>query len=225
MGEIIFITGTDTGVGKTVLTALLLQYLRGKKIHALAMKPFCTGDRNDVKILQKFQPGELSDVDMNPYFFPEPIAPFVAAEKAGEKILLTEVMEKISGIEKRCDVLLLEGAGGVMVPVGRDFLMLDIIADLRAKVVVVAPNRLGTINHSLLTLCALQEAGLKELALVLMGRVRKDVSALSNQRTLRKLASGAKVFSMPFLGQIPVGFRSKSSTQKKVKKILAALLK
>ena len=79
--KIIFITGTDTGVGKTLLTALLLHHLRQTGVHALAMKPFCSGGRADVRLLQSLQRGELSDAEMNPFYFAEPIAPFVAAKK------------------------------------------------------------------------------------------------------------------------------------------------
>ena len=113
MGEIVFITGTDTGVGKTVLTALLLQHLRSKNIKALAMKPFCTGDRGDVELLQSLQPGILTDTEANPYFFEPPVAPFVASQQIGQKIELSEVIEKISCVRNKCDVLLVEGATGI----------------------------------------------------------------------------------------------------------------
>src|SRR4051812_24374946 len=158
MGKIIFITGTDTGVGKTVLTALLLQHLRQKKVHALAMKPFCSGDRADVEMLQKLQPGELTDSEMNPYFFAEPVAPFVAANKLGKTIRLRDVVRKISNIQKRCDVLLMEGIGGVMVPLGKGFCVHDLIIALNATAIVVSQNKLGTINHTLLTVSVLQNA-------------------------------------------------------------------
>src|SRR5437870_5476318 len=71
----IFITGTDTGVGKTVVTALLLRYLRQNGCHALAIKPFCTGGRTDAEILRAVQYGELSLQQINPFYFPEPVAP------------------------------------------------------------------------------------------------------------------------------------------------------
>ena len=225
MGEIIFITGTDTGVGKTVLTALLLQHLRAEKIHAVAMKPFCTGNRDDVKILQKLQPGEWSDAEMNPYFFPQPLAPFVAAKLAGKKIVLSEVMEKIGEIKKRCDVLLVEGAGGVMVPLAKGFWTINLIAKLGARVVIVGRNQLGTINHTLLTAHVLQEAGVKRLAIVLMGQPKRDASDLSNRVALRELVPFANVFALPFFGENQGNIISKNQGQKKIKKILAAIVK
>ena len=78
-GKILFITGTDTGAGKTVLTALLLAHLRSQGVNALAMKPVCTGPRSDVRLLQSLQRGELSDDEMNPFWYQTPVAPIVAA--------------------------------------------------------------------------------------------------------------------------------------------------
>ena len=102
--KIIFITGTDTGVGKTLLTALLLHHLRQTGVRALAMKPFCSGGRADVKLLQSLQPGELSDEEMNPFFFKEPIAPLIAAEKNHRIIRLKEVIDRIKHIENNAIV-------------------------------------------------------------------------------------------------------------------------
>src|SRR5882672_6525542 len=83
--KILFITGTDTGVGKTLITALLLERLRSRGAHALAIKPFCSGSRQDVALLQSLQPHELSDEVMNPFYFHEPLAPLIAARRAKRK--------------------------------------------------------------------------------------------------------------------------------------------
>ena len=79
--RIIFITGTDTGVGKTLLTGLLLHHLRQSGCHALAMKPFCSGSRADAEFLHAVQDGELTLDEINPFFFAEPLAPLVAARE------------------------------------------------------------------------------------------------------------------------------------------------
>ena len=76
-GKILFITGTDTGAGKTTLTALLLAHLRSQGLTALAMKPVCTGPRSDVRLLQSLQRGELSDDEMNPFWYQMPVAPAI----------------------------------------------------------------------------------------------------------------------------------------------------
>src|SRR5436190_3837938 len=92
MPRVIFITGSDTGAGKTYLTALLLAYLRQKGIHALAMKPFCSGSRDDVELLQALQDREISDELMNPFYFEEPIAPLAAGREHGRMISLDTVL-------------------------------------------------------------------------------------------------------------------------------------
>src|SRR6266481_2819176 len=105
--KIIFITGTDTGVGKSVLTACLLEYLRQTGVDALAMKPFCSGSRDDVDLLQSIQESRLPDDVINPFYFPEAVAPVVAARKAGLKITLAEVLEKTGDVARQCDCLLI----------------------------------------------------------------------------------------------------------------------
>lgn len=223
MGEIIFITGTDTGVGKTVLTAFLLHHLRQKKIRALAMKPFCTGEQSDVEILQKLQPGELSNEEMNPYFFPEPIAPSVAAKMHNKKIYLDDVLGAISKIKSRCEVLLVEGAGGLMVPLGVDFTVRDLIARLRCRVILVARNQLGTINHTLLSANALQHIQIKELKIAMMEPEKRDFSSQSNHEVLNQTLR-THCFCVHFLGEKPANKTSVEKNYKKIKKTLAAIL-
>src|SRR5258705_9807549 len=91
-GKIIFVTGTDTGVGKTLLTGLLLHHLRTEGCHALAMKPFCSGGRGDVEFLHALQDGELSEREINPFYFHEPVAPLLAARKNARAIHLKDVV-------------------------------------------------------------------------------------------------------------------------------------
>src|SRR6266700_3692182 len=99
--RIIFITGTDTGVGKTVLTGLLLCHLRQNGCHALAMKPFCCGSRADVGLLHRLQDGELAPDEINPFYFPEPLAPFVAGRKQRRSIRLQTVLDGIRRLAGR----------------------------------------------------------------------------------------------------------------------------
>src|SRR5947209_4920543 len=99
--KIIFVTGTDTGVGKTLLTAVLLSHLRQQGVHALAMKPFCSGCEaglTDVDILYRLQDQELATHEINPFFFPEPLAPLVAARCHRVRITLNEVLDRIRSV-------------------------------------------------------------------------------------------------------------------------------
>src|SRR5690242_1368759 len=142
----IFITGTDTGVGKTLLTGLLLSHLRQNNVHALAMKPFCSGDRADVDLLYSLQDGELARDEINPFYFAKPLAPAAAARKDKPSVPLNEVLARIETVGKRCDLLLVEGIGGACVPLARDYLVADVIRQSGCKTIVVGSNRLGTIH-------------------------------------------------------------------------------
>jgi dethiobiotin synthetase len=199
--KILFVTGTDTGVGKTLFTALLLHYLREAGSCALAMKPFCSGGRGDVKLLQSLQPGELADEEMNPFYFKDPVAPLVAGEARRKSISLQNVVAAVQRVQARCDVLLIEGSGGLLVPLGRGFTVLDLIAKLDCQALVVARNRLGTINHTLLTVAALRAIGKTPLSVVLMSGSKLDISSRTNGKTIAGLLDPIHVTGVPFLGK------------------------
>ncbi len=137
---------------------------------------------------------------MNPYYFEQPIAPLVAS--AGRGIRLRDVVGKIQKISRRCDCLLIEGSGGLLVPLGPGFTVADLIRSLNCRVIVVARNRLGTINHALLTLSALRSYGVKRNAVrvVLMAQGKKDLSSRTNRQVLAKLLKSVPVLEVPFLG-------------------------
>jgi dethiobiotin synthetase len=220
--RIIFVTATDTGVGKTLLTALLLLHLRQTGCQALAIKPFCCGPRADAELLQALQDGELTLKEINPFYFREPLAPLVAARK-GRPIGLTEVLTRIQSVGRHCECLLIEGCGGLLVPLGKGYTGKDLIAKLACEVLLVSRNRLGTINHTLLTVSALQETDHKELKIVLMNTI-PDLSSGSNPRILAKLLAPRAVFPLPFLGRRVMKPGALKKNAKKLKKTLARLL-
>jgi dethiobiotin synthetase len=222
--QVLFVTGTDTGVGKTVFTGLLLRHLRGSGLRALAMKPFCSGSRADVQLLQSLQPGELAEEEMNPYYFRQPIAPLVAREAQGRRITPGEVIASVRKIRAKCDVLLIEGSGGLLVPLARGFLVADLIDQIDCKVLLVARNRLGTINHTLLTVRALQAIDKEPLAIVMMSDYRGDFSAGTNSKVLSKLLKKIPIFPIPFLGKQPSAkLKIKAGDSAVVSRILAKL--
>ncbi len=222
--RIVFITGTDTGVGKTLLTGLLLHYLRRSGCHALAMKPFCSGGLADTEFLHAVLEGELTLNEISPYFFAEPIAPLVAARRHHRSIRLHEVLHRIKGLADRCQCLLIEGIGGVLVPLGEDFSVMTLIRALGCPAIVISRNRLGTLNHTLLTVSALQQAGVKRIKTMLMAAREADHSVKSNRRILTELLSPRPVFSIPYLGDEAMRFEAIQGTEKKVKKTLARIL-
>ena len=222
--RIIFVTGTDTGVGKTVLTSLLLYHLRQQGCHALATKPFCSGGTGDVDVLFRLQGGELTPREINPFFFSEPVAPLVAARRERRRVQLGEVIRGVRRLARRCECLLVEGAGGLLVPLGEGFCALDLIAGLRCDVIIAARNRLGVLNHTLLTVSALARAVAKPPTIVLMGTRRADASVATNARVLKELAGEGRVFSMGFLGARALSGVAIQRNERRCRRVLAGVL-
>ena len=222
--RIIFITGADTGVGKTLLTGLLLHHLRQSGRYALAMKPFCSGSRADTEFLHAVQDGELTPNEITPFFFAEPLAPLVAARRHDRAIRLPDVLQQIKRVAIRCQCLLVEGIGGLLVPLAEGFTVRDLIAELQCEVIVVSPNRLGTINHTLLTVEALKTIENKGLKVVLMSHKNQDASAGSNRRVLTELLAPTPVLPVPFLGANSLRTEAVKRSRKKIQKSLARIL-
>ncbi len=219
---IIFITGTDTGVGKTVFTALLLAHLREQGVRALAMKPFCSGGRGDVRLLQSLQRGELSDDEVNPFYYDLPLAPCIAARQGrGPKVQLREAVRKIDAIKKKCDVLLVEGSGGLLVPLGESFTVLELIKTLACPVLVLGRNKIGIINHTLMSIELLHAVGIKLVTSILMGAKKSDISVRFNAGYLRDKIDRCRVFELPFLGPELRRVGAIKRSAKKIKKVLA----
>lgn len=218
---IIFVTGTDTGVGKTVVTALLLLHLRAQGVRALGMKPFCSGSREDVQMLRAIQGDELPAPLLNPFYFEEPVAPWLAAKNLGRTIRLSQAIRRIHEAKQRCDLLLVEGAGGLLSPLGCRFTALDLITELRSDVIVVAPNRIGCVGQVLLTTQVLKHAGILSARVVLIGQKTPDKSAQFNTATFREWAPGNPAASVPYLPNLGTRQRGKiSSDQNKLKYLL-----
>ena len=223
LARLVFVTGTDTGVGKTLVTALLLHHLRQRGCHALAMKPFCSGGTKDVDLLHRLQQGELSRREINPFYFAEPVAPLVAARRRRRRISAGDVLRRIRAVQRRCGCLLIEGAGGLMAPLGEKFLVADLIAALDCNVVIVARNKLGTINHVLLTAEALARCGLSRIKIALLECKRRDLAARTNAKVLAEWLSPMEVVGLPFLGARANTASAVKRNCKKIKKSLAQI--
>ena len=195
-----FITGTDTGVGKTVLTALLVRYLRGRGVCAVALKPICSGGRGDARALHTASDGILTLGEINPWHFRAPIAPLLAARCEKERVSLVGVVAHIRALQKRFNVLLIEGAGGLLSPLGWNFNSRALIIALHATPVVVCPNRLGAVNQILLTLEALPHSAAAKARVVFMSPSKLDSSTATNAGLLSEFFNTKKIFSLPWLG-------------------------
>ncbi|MDQ3117942.1 MAG: dethiobiotin synthase [Verrucomicrobiota bacterium] len=182
----IFVTGTDTGVGKTSFTVWLLQELRARGVRCAGYKPICCGDRDDAVQLHAAGSPGLTIGEVNPVWLRTPAAPLTAARAEKRVIDLPSLREGFSSLEARVDFVVVEGVGGWMVPITPDYFSSHLAAELALPVVVVAQNRLGCLNHVLLTVRALEAAGLRCAGVVLNDFAQEsDVAMLTNAEILR----------------------------------------
>ncbi|MGO8766163.1 MAG: dethiobiotin synthase [Limisphaerales bacterium] len=210
MKPIFFIAGTDTGVGKTLISCLLVKFLRERNVNAAALKPVCSGGRDDARAIVAAMDGALTLDEINPWHFRAPLAPVLAARREKRKIKLPEVLAHVRAMQRRFDVVLVEGAGGLLSPLGERLDSRDLIVGLRARPVIVAPSKLGVVNHVLLTLEALPRKARSEARVVLMSASRPDVSAAANAKLLAEFIAPGWIFVLPrfaknFLGETRKG--------------------
>ena len=196
MGRVIFVTGTDTGVGKTAIAALLLAHAQAEKLNVRALKPFSTGGRGDETLLSALQ---QSSVPINFFHYPEAIAPWSAAQLRKARVSLDEALVSILPHRDQCDLLLIEGAGGLLTPLGDRFNAADLISALSADAIVVAANRLGALNHTLLTVEALRHRSISTTKIALVEHSGADVSRKTNLRDLAELLDPLPVVAIPHL--------------------------
>jgi dethiobiotin synthetase len=215
MGRGIFITGTDTGVGKTFVAASLAAFLRQRGCRVGVMKPVETGcpEENGTLIPQdalrlKEASGSTEPMEkICPYRFAEPLAPSIAAERAGQKIDVDHLLATYGEIASDYDVTLVEGAGGLMAPLLPSYTYAEFARVLKLPLVVVAVNKLGVINHLLLTV---EHASCK--GLLILGYVLNRISGEGSlaAETNREVLSG--LTGVPCLGELP--FSEAAATQK-----------
>lgn len=154
-----FVTGTDTGVGKTYVTSLILKELRSNGSDAVGYKPVACGDRDDAAILSAASGGV--DLDrINPIHLKTPVAPYVACMLENRTFTPQELLTGYEWLRSNHEQVVVEGAGGWEVPVLAGYRISDLAVDLGLPVIVVAGNRLGVLNHLILTVQAIRARGL-----------------------------------------------------------------
>ncbi|MFD2256003.1 dethiobiotin synthase [Luteolibacter algae] len=161
-----FITGTDTGVGKTYVTKLIIESLRAEGTDAIGFKPVSCGDREDATILAAAS-GDLPLDEINPLHFHSPLAPHVAALLENTSINPQEIVRSYQELAAKSGMMLVEGAGGWEVPLTEKYFISDLAKDLNLPVILVAANRLGALNHILLSLGAIKAKGLTCVGIIL----------------------------------------------------------
>jgi dethiobiotin synthetase len=182
------VTGTDTGVGKTFIASGLVRYARSKGIDSVGMKPICTGDNNDVRRLLDASGSCEPEHLINPVWYRTPVAPYTASIIEDRLIDLSAICEAFEKLAGRHANVLVEGAGGIAVPITVQYDFRDLARDLRLSVIIVSANRLGVLNHTRLTVEALRAAGLT-CSLIALNSVQADadLSQTTNLSVLEHL--------------------------------------
>jgi dethiobiotin synthetase len=168
MKQSFFITGTDTGIGKTYVACQLIRHYVAQGYRVVGMKPVAAGCdlvngqwvNEDVALLTQASNVPAPMHLVNPYCFKDPIAPHIAAEKEGIEIQLDVIQRAYAELSGLADIVVVEGAGGLLVPLNAHYTIADLIARLNIPVLFVVGMRLGCINHALLTMEVMQARGL-----------------------------------------------------------------
>ncbi|MDD4588599.1 MAG: dethiobiotin synthase [Heliobacteriaceae bacterium] len=193
-----FITGTGTGVGKTVVTAGLLAGFRQRGITAMAMKPVQSGGIGDTRFLIHTGRLPIAQSEINCYSFQPAVSPHLAAEWAGEEISLPVIKQAFNRLAGQYRPVLVEGAGGICVPLTRaGFTVADLAGELGLPLIVVARAGLGTINHTALTVKWAQHLGL-----TIKGIIINDYNAL-NPIEADNVFMITRLTDVPVIGLIP----------------------
>lgn len=208
-----FITGTDTGVGKTHAACLLVELLKQSGLRVAVMKPVAAGVgaegvNDDVRLLMAAANVEAPPQLVNPYGFVPAIAPHLAAQQAGVSMRLQPIVEAYEQLAAQADVVVVEGAGGFLVPFNSESGMDAIPVRLQLPVIMVVGLRLGCLNHALLTAEAIRVRGL-ELAGWIANRINPDMEAVE-----ANLTSLHSILRSPCLGEIPWRGNALASTAK-----------
>ena len=199
-GKVIFITATDTAVGKTVTAFVVGVLLENQGLDVGVMKPVqCAG--GDARFLKKALRLQDELRVINPFYAPEPLSPHLAFRRARIKFDKRRVQDELEKLRTRHDIVLVEGAGGLMVPLTNGYYNADLIADLKAQVIIVARLGLGTINHTLLTINEIQKRGLMIMGVIFCQTkpVRKGLPENTNPQEIEKLSGVKALGIIPYL--------------------------
>ena len=196
----LFITGTDTDVGKTCVTAGIVNYLSKMNIDVGVMKPFASGYKanegsisEDVEILTKYS-GVTDPVELiNPYFFEIPTSPYEACMKLNREIDISKVVDAYNQLISNHDVVIVEGIGGIMTPISQNYFVSDLISELKLNSIIVTGSKIGTVNHLMLTYEYSQQKNLNFNGFLINQNV-PDGYELSSLRQQISRLTGEKVF-------------------------------
>lgn len=215
----VFITGTDTGVGKTIVTAAVATALNAQGINTGVMKPIATGDSDQTAALSDSDwltsvTGVCDPPDLiAPYRFRTAAAPLISAARDGQAIEPARIIEAFQALSARHDCVVVEGIGGVLVPVAPALFVADLAKQMGLPVLVVARARLGSINHTLLTLECLRTRGVPILGLVFNDPAPPPSSDQSDTvQTILRLSGNRSFGELPYCEGLPAAWAQHRDT-------------
>lgn len=206
MNKGIFIIGTDTDVGKTVVSAGLMHLLRKNNYNACYFKPVLSGALDDfsglipgdTRFVKTVAQLEESLDTMTPYQFRTPVSPHLASQIEDTPIQVSVIKDRYHNLCKKYPYMLVEGAGGLAVPLTEDgYMLYSLVQDLDLPVIIVARAGLGTINHTVLTVRYAQSLGIKVKGIIINGYDATNICHPDNKKTIEKLTK------LPILGLVP----------------------
>jgi dethiobiotin synthetase len=212
MTQSIFITGTDTGVGKTYVACRLIREYVAQGYKVVGMKPVAAGCEwidgqwvnEDVALLTAASNVSAPKEFINPYCFTPPIAPHIAAEQVGVTVDMQVIKHAYDALAKLADIVVVEGAGGLLVPLNADETIADLIQLLNLPVVLVVGLKLGCINHTALTLGAMEARAIELKALVMndignpMPAIQENIATISNMSYAKHRINSLNNYSKAF---------------------------
>jgi len=201
------VVGTDTGVGKTIFVSLLCNYIRNRGNKALPIKPFCSGGKLDLNMLLSAQGEGLKESEINFWYCDESVSPAAWEFRTGGEIDINYFVEKLKKwgkVDQGYDILLVEGVGGLLSPVTQKHTIATIGQKIGFNVILIAQNRVGVINHVLLTIEAALSRGLSVACIILMEQEEPDDSAADNIELIRlhlpSIDDFKGIYEFPWLG-------------------------
>lgn len=190
----IFITATDTDAGKTYVSSLIIRALRAEGVDAVGFKPICCGDRNDALELVEASQGVVSVDEVNPIWLKTPAAPHVAAIFENTPIHKESLLDAYRALADKHQVVITEGVGGWLVPInGMDFSVAELAKEIGDPVLLVVGNKLGALNHTLLTVEAMRSRGIEPVGMVFNNLVEELDTATITNKGIVEILCGVEV--------------------------------
>lgn len=195
----LFLTGTDTNVGKSYVASLLVRALRAEGRDCVGLKPICCGDRDDATLLHAAAEGAIELNDVNPVWLRTPAAPYTASLIENRPVDLALIRESFARARAAHESVIVEGAGGWLVPIERHYYIADLAAEFGLPVAIVVANRLGALNHALLTIAAVRARGLECAGLIVNHpSADEDIATTTNRGVLEEFAGVPILFDIAY---------------------------